>query len=78
MQNIIHNLQTGGKPFNENIEKFFQRNLNLKLTDKFGLSRMNRSGAIKTHLPMDRLSFNGQAKSILCLYFFLFVVQHVG
>lgn len=64
MQNIIYNLQTDGKPFDENIDQFFQQNPQLETDGQLGLSQMNKSGAIKTHLPMDRLSFNSQAKYI--------------
>ena len=64
MQNIVYNLHTDGKPFNADIKHFFEQNPHLEIAGKTGLGRMQRPGAIKTHLPLDRISNNPQAKYI--------------
>jgi hypothetical protein len=64
MQNIVYNLQTGGKSFDEDSQHFFQQNPHLETDGKIGLSKMQQSGAIKTHLPINRISYNSQAKYI--------------
>jgi hypothetical protein len=64
MQNIVYNLRTGGKPFDADSKHFFEQNPHLETSGKNGLNRMQQSGAIKTHLPMNRISYNAQAKYI--------------
>lgn len=64
MQNLIYNLRTNGKPFNENIQDFFQQNPQLETDGKRGIKQMKRPGTIKTHLAIDRLQFNEQSKYI--------------
>ncbi|CAF0973550.1 unnamed protein product [Didymodactylos carnosus] len=64
MQNIVYNLQTGGQPFDADRDHFFEQNPTLELDGELGIEIMQRPGAIKTHLPMDRVSNHPLAKYI--------------
>src|ERR1700722_9716906 len=64
MQNIVYNLQTGGQPFDADRDHFFEQNPTLELDGEVGIEIMQRPGAIKTHLPMDRVPYHPLAKYI--------------
>jgi hypothetical protein len=66
MQNIVFNLQSGGQPFDANRDEFFKQNPHLEIDGEFAIEQLRRPGAIKTHLPMNRVPYNSLAKYI-CL-----------
>jgi hypothetical protein len=64
MQNIVYNLQTNGRPFDADTEHFFTQNPALEFDGEIGIELMQRPGAIKTHLPIDRVPYHPLAKYI--------------
>jgi hypothetical protein len=64
MQNIVYSLQTNGQPFNADPKHFFEQNPALEINGEKGIKAMQRPGAIKTHLPMDRVPYHPLAKYI--------------
>ena len=80
MQTILYTLQTNGKAFDHDRSDFFERYPYLDFDGEQGLSRMRRPGAIKTHLPIDRVPHHPRAKYIcvirnprdVCVSFYVF------
>ena len=80
MQNIVYNLQTNGQPFDADRNHFFQQNPSLEVDGDIGIEMMQQPGAIKTHLPMNRVPYNPQAKYIcvvrnpkdVCVSYYIF------
>lgn len=80
MQNIVYNLHTGGQPFDANIDHFFEQNPHLEIDGEESIERMQRPGAIKTHLPMHRVPYSSLAKYIcvirnpkdVCISYYVF------
>ncbi|CAF2093990.1 unnamed protein product [Rotaria magnacalcarata] len=80
MQNIVYNLLNDGQPFDANVDDFFQQNPHLEIDGKQSINMMRRPGAIKTHLPMDRVPYNSLAKYIcvirnpkdVCISYYVF------
>ncbi len=80
MQNIVYNLQTGGQPFDVNIDHFFKQNPHLEVDGQKSIDMMQRPGAIKSHLPMHRVSYSPLAKYIcvirnpkdVCISYYIF------
>ena len=64
MQNIVYNLQTNGQPFDANRDHFFEQNPHLEVDGEVGIEIMQQPGAIKTHLPIDRVPYHPLAKYI--------------
>jgi hypothetical protein len=64
MQNTVYNLQTDGQPFDKVKKHFFKHNPCLETDGKQGLDIIQSVGAIKTHLPMNRVSHHPLAKYI--------------
>ena len=80
MQNIVYNLQTNGQPFDADRNHFFEQNPALEVDGEIGIELMQPRGAIKTHLPMNRVPNHPQAKYIcvvrnpkdVCVSYFVF------
>ena len=80
MQNIVYILQTGGRAFDADRDHYFEQNPHLEIDGESGLQLMQRPGAIKTHLPFDRVPYNSSAKYIcvirnpkdVCASYFVF------
>lgn len=80
MQNIVYNLLNNGKSFDVDRQHFFEQNPALEIDGEIGLNLLQRPGAIKTHLPIDRVPFHSQAKYIcvvrnpkdVCISYFIF------
>ena len=80
MQNVVYNLLNNGQSFDANRTHFFKQNPQLEVDGEIGLNLLQRPGAIKTHLPIDRVPQHPQAKYIcvlrnpkdVCISYFFF------
>lgn len=80
MQNIVYNLFNNGKSFDTDRTHFFEQNPQLEVDGEIGMNFLQRPGAIKTHLPIDRVPQHPQAKYIcvlrnpkdVCISYFVF------
>lgn len=80
MQNIVYNLQTAGQSFDVDIDHFFQQNPHLEIDGPKSIEKMQRPGAIKSHLPLHRIPYSSSAKYIcvirnpkyVCVSYYIF------
>ena len=76
----MYNLQTGGQPFDANIDHFFKQNPHLEIDGKKCIDMMEQPGAIKTHLPINKVPYSALAKYIcvirnpkdVCVSYYIF------
>ncbi|CAF4739932.1 unnamed protein product [Rotaria sp. Silwood1] len=64
MKTIVYTLLTNGQPFDIDCKDFFERFPYLELDDEKAIINMRRPGALRSHLPMNRIPYNSQAKYI--------------
>ncbi|CAF3957607.1 unnamed protein product [Rotaria sp. Silwood2] len=64
MKTIVYTLLTNGQPFDLDNKDFFERFPYLELDDEQAIITMRRPGALRSHLPMNRIPYNSQAKYI--------------
>lgn len=80
MQNIVYSLFNNGRPFDSDRMDFFRKNPHIEIDGPEATEGMQRPGAIKTHLPIDRLRYSSAAKYVciirnpkdVCVSYYLF------
>lgn len=86
MKTIVYTLLTNGQPFDADYNDFFSRFPYLELDDEQSIVSMQRPGALRSHLPMNRIPYNSQAKYIcvirnpkdVCVSYYLFYNKWAG
>ncbi|CAM4906997.1 unnamed protein product [Rotaria socialis] len=80
MKTIIYTLLANGQAFDSDYKDFFERFPYLELDDEQAIINMRRPGALRTHLPINRIPHNVKAKYIcvirnpkdVCVSYYLF------
>ncbi|CAF1010848.1 unnamed protein product [Rotaria sordida] len=80
IKTIIYTLLTNGQPFDIDYKDFFERFPYVELDDEQAIIKMRRPGALRSHLPMNRIPYNSQAKYIcvirnpkdVCVSYYIF------